>query len=425
MAALPTGEVLKPADAEQLGEALRWAVAETRPLEVVGGGSKRQLGRPVQSAALLDLSALSKIENYEPEELVLSARAATPLAEIEAALAARDQMLAFEPADYGRLYATANDCANGAANGSRATLGGALACNLSGPRRIKAGAARDHLLGFKAVSGRAETFKAGGRVVKNVTGYDLCKLLAGSYGTLAVMSEVTIKVLPAPERTRTVLLFGLDDAAAIGALGAAVASPHEVSGAAHLPVPAARRSAVAYVSGAGAAVTAVRVEGFGPSVLARCAALRAQLGDLGAIEELHSKHSLTLWQEVRDATLLGAGAEGGAPRSLWRLSVPPSEGPGVAARLQAESEAEALFDWAGGLVWLAVAPSADAAHEAVRASVAAAGGHATLIRAAPEVRATVPVFQPQPPALAALSARIKANFDPAGVLNPGRMYAGV
>ncbi len=421
MAALPTGEVLKPADAEQLGEALRWAVAETRPLEVVGGGTKRQLGRPVQSAALLDLSALSKIENYEPEELVLSARAATPLAEIEAALAARDQMLAFEPADYGRLYATANDCANG----SRATLGGALACNLSGPRRIKAGAARDHLLGFKAVSGRAETFKAGGRVVKNVTGYDLCKLLAGSYGTLAAMSEVTIKVLPAPERTRTVLLFGLDDAAAIGALGAAVASPHEVSGAAHLPVPAARRSAVAYVSGAGAAVTAVRVEGFGPSVLARCAALRAQLGHLGAIEELHSKHSLTLWQEVRDATLLGAGAEGAAPRPLWRLSVPPSEGPAVAARLQAETEAEALFDWAGGLVWLAVAPSADAAHEAVRASVAAAGGHATLIRAAPEVRATVPVFQPQPPALAALSARIKANFDPAGVLNPGRMYAGV
>ena len=193
---------LAPTDADGLADTVRWAVAGEHPLEVVAGGSKRDFGRPVQSAATLSLAAFDGIVDYQPSELVLTAKAATPLATIEAAIEAERQMLAFEPADYAPLL--------GSAGG--ATLGGALACNLSGPRRIKAGAARDHFLGAHAVSGRGERFKAGGRVVKNVTGYDVCKLLAGSYGTLALMHEVTVKVLPAPERTRTVLVYGLEPA---------------------------------------------------------------------------------------------------------------------------------------------------------------------------------------------------------------------
>ena len=401
---------LAPADADGLADAVRWAVAGEHPLEVLAGGSKRALGRPVQSAATLSLAAFDGIVDYQPSELVLTAGAATPLATIEAAVEAERQMLAFEPADYGPLLGAAEP----------ATLGGALACNLSGPRRIKAGAARDHFLGMHAVSGRGERFKAGGRVVKNVTGYDVCKLLAGSHGTLALMHEVTIKVLPAPERSRTVLVFGLEPAAAVEALGAALGSAHEVSGAAHMPAEVAARSAVSYVSGAGAAATAVRVEGFPASVEARCAALRELLGRFGAVEELHSKNSATLWREIRDVRPF-AGEDG----PLWRLSVPPASGATVAARLAEAADARALFDWGGGLVWLAVGGAPDAGEAAVRAAASALGGHATLVRADAPTRAARAVFQPQAAGLAALTARIKRAFDPTGVLNPGRMYAGV
>ena len=427
-------ESLAPTDADGLADAVRWAVAGEHPLEVLAGGSKQTLGRPVQSAATVSLAAFDGIVDYQPSELVLTAQAATPLAAIEAALEAERQMLAFEPADYGTLLRAPGGAdlrATGGADlrapGSAdlrapggATLGGALACNLSGPRRIKAGAARDHFLGMHAVSGRGERFKAGGRVVKNVTGYDVCKLLAGSYGTLALMHEVTVKVLPAPERTRTVLVFGLEPAAALDALGAALGSAHEVSGAAHMPAEIAARSAVSYVSGAGAAVSAVRVEGFPASVEARCEALRALLGPFGAVEELHSKNSATLWREIRDVRAFADDS-----RPLWRLSVPPASGAAAAARVAEAADVRALFDWGGGLLWLAVDGAPDAGEVAVRAAAMAVGGHATLVRADAPTRAARAVFQPQATGLAALTARIKRAFDPTGVLNPGRMYAGV
>ena len=427
-------ESLAPTDADGLADAVRWAVAGEAPLEVIAGGSKQTLGRPVQSAATLSLAAFDGIVDYQPSELVLTAQAATPLATIEAALEAERQMLAFEPADYGPLLRASGGADFRAPGGADlrapggadlrapggATLGGALACNLSGPRRIKAGAARDHFLGMHAVSGRGERFKAGGRVVKNVTGYDVCKLLAGSYGTLALMHEVTVKVLPAPERTRTVLVFGLEPAAALDALGAALGSAHEVSGAAHMPAEIAARSAVSYVSGAGAAVSAVRVEGFPASVEARCEALRALLGPFGAVEGLHSKNSATLWREIRDVRAFADDS-----RPLWRLSVPPASGAAAAARVAEAADVRALFDWGGGLLWLAVDGAPDAGEVPVRAAAMAVGGHATLVRADAPTRAARAVFQPQATGLAALTARIKRAFDPTGVLNPGRMYAGV
>ena len=427
-------ESLAPTDADGLADAVRWAVAGEAPLEVIAGGSKQTLGRPVQSAATLSLAAFDGIVDYQPSELVLTAQAATPLATIEAALEAERQMLAFEPADYGPLLRASGGADLRAPGGADlrapggadlrapggATLGGALACNLSGPRRIKAGAARDHFLGMHAVSGRGERFKAGGRVVKNVTGYDVCKLLAGSYGTLALMHEVTVKVLPAPERTRTVLVFGLEPAAALDALGAALGSAHEVSGAAHMPAEITARSAVSYVSGAGAAVSAVRVEGFPASVEARCEALRALLGPFGAVEELHSKNSATLWREIRDVRAFADDS-----RPLWRLSVPPASGAAAAARVAEAADVRALFDWGGGLLWLAVDGAPDAGEVPVRAAAMAVGGHATLVRADAPTRAARAVFQPQATGLAALSTRIKRAFDPTGVLNPGRMYAGV
>ena len=409
-------EVLKPTDAAQACDVVAWAAAGEAPLEVVCGGSKRALGRPVEAGHRLDLSGLAGVTLYEPAELVMSARPGTGLAEIEAELAAHHQQLAFEPPDLGPLL-------GGAAGVG--TIGGVVACNLSGPRRIKAGAARDHFLGVAAVTGRGEAIKAGGRVVKNVTGYDLCKLFAGAYGTLAVMTELTFKVMPAAEKTRTVLIAGLDDGAANQAMTAALASPHDVSAAAHLPAAAAARSGVSYVSGAGAGVTALRVEGPAPSAEHRCRELCEMLAGHGAVEELHGHNSGALWREVGSVAAF-CGQPG---RVVWRLSVPPASGAAVAARILGQADGEAFYDWGGGLVWLSLPASDDEPGDGgaalVRAAVAEAGGHATLIVADAARRGAEAVFEPQEPGLAALTDRVKQGFDPHRILNPGRMYAGV
>lgn len=409
-------EGFRPDDAEQVREAVAWAATEGETLELRGAGTKRGLGRPPEGRYVLDLSGLRGITLYEPEELVMSARAGTPLAEIESALAENRQRLAFEPG--GR---SPTDDAGGEADAPTAgTIGGAFVCNLSGPRRITAGAARDHLLGVKCVTGRGEAIATGGRVVKNVTGYDLCKLLAGSWGTLAALTEVTFKVVPAGEKTRTVLIYGLEDGAAAEAMAGAAGSPHEVSGLAHLPAVVAARSALSRIADPGMAVTALRLEGHGPSVEYRSRALRDAFAEAGRVEELNGRESRRFWREVGDApTLLGDERE-----IVWRLSVPPTAGPATVAEIAAAMPLAACYDWAGGLVWLGLEGDG-AGDEVVRAAADRVGGHATLVRAPEPVRARVPVFHPQPPALAALTARIKEGFDPRGILNPGRMYAGM
>lgn len=403
----------RPTEDTQVCDVVAWAVSEGTPIEIVGHGTKSGFGRAVNLSATLDTGELSDITYYEPSELALSARAGTPLAEIEAKLAENQQQLAFEPPDLGPLF--------GAPKG-QATIGGIVSCNLSGPRRVKAGAARDHFLGVSAVSGRGELFKSGGRVVKNVSGYDLCKVLAGSYGTLAVLTDITLKVLPAPEKTRTVLAFGLDDAVAVQAMGEAARSTLEPSALAHLPKSIAEGSDVSYVAQAGSSVTAIRVEGTEQSVLYRCERLRDLLGRHGTVEELHGHNSGALWRGVAN---VGPFVER-ADRVVWRLSVPPASAAAFVADISRACDAAWFYDWAGGLVWLSIDPNAeDGGAQAVRGALARAGqgGHATLVRADPELRARVPVFQPQPEALAALSARLKSQFDPSGVLNPGRMAA--
>jgi glycolate oxidase FAD binding subunit len=406
---------LKPRDAKEVEAAIQWAAAEGKALEVIGAGSKRGIGRPSQSDTTLDVSGLSGVTLYEPEELVLSAKAGTPLAEITALVATHEQELAFEPIDYGPLL-------GGGAGG--ATIGGVIAANLSGPRRIKSGAARDHFLGLMAVSGRGETFKSGGRVVKNVTGYDLCKLLAGSWGTLAVMTDVTLKVLPRAETTQTLLLLGLDDAAAVQAMTVAMGSACDVSGAAHLPAVVAARVPVREVVSAGRAVTALRLEGVAPSVVHRRAALETLMKRFGSLAHLADAESLALWQAVRD--VIPFTASGGDERPVWRLSASPARGGEIGSRIAGEADAEVLYDWAGGLIWVALPPREDAGAALVRGALAASGGgHATLIRAPAAVRAAVEVFQPQDEGIAALSRRVKDGFDPLRLLNAGRMWAGV
>ena len=385
---------IKPRDAKELRQAVEWALGEGITLDVRGGGSKIALGKPIACDQILDLSGLSGIVDYAPEELVVTLRAGTPMREVEALLAQRNQMLAFEPPDLGPLLGQ---------EAGQGTLVGAVSANFAGPRRLSAGAARDHLLGFSGVNGRGEAFKSGGKVMKNVTGYDLSKLLSGSWGTLAVLDEVSVKVLPAPDQTRTLILHGLSDVDAVRAMCAAMGSPHDVSGAAHLSNK-----------------TALRIEGVGPPVEARLAGLRALLADSGAsaMEDLGTLESRTFWREVRDVAPLGATSD----EMVWKISCPPSEGPAIVARIRAQHPmAKAFYDWSGGLVWLALPSSEDADHLRVRAALGPTGGHATLIRAPQAVRAAVPVFNPQSAALVVLSARVKQSFDPKGLFNPGRI----
>jgi glycolate oxidase FAD binding subunit len=402
-------DTLKPRDAKEVEDAVRWALGNDKALELAGQGTKRSIGRPSQTDATLDLSALSGVTLYEPEELVLSAKAGTPLAEIEALLEMNNQALGFEPMDYGPLL-------GGAAG--QGTLGGAIAVNLSGPRRLKMGAARDHFLGVSAVTGRGETIKSGGRVVKNVTGYDMCKLIAGSWGTLAAITDITIKVLPKSETEATVIVSGLDDARAALAMSAAMGSPFDVSAAAHLPDHVA--SWFGGLPNAEAA-TALRLEGHAPSVAHRKQALAALLKDFGPVAILDVKESQALWRGVREVAPFAGDAARARP--LWRISTAPGKGHEIANLIT--PAAQMFYDWAGGLVWVAMPIPDEPDAAAIRKAVATVGGHATLIRAPASVRASVAVFEPEAPGVAALSKRVKDSFDPKGVLNPGRMWAGV
>jgi glycolate oxidase FAD binding subunit len=340
--------------------------------------------------------------------MVMSARAGTPLKQIEADLADRGQMLAFEPVELGPLVGV---------EAGQASIGGVFATNISGSRRISAGAARDHLLGVRGVNGRGEMFKSGGRVMKNVTGYDLCRGLSGSWGTLAVLSEVTFKVLPVPEDTGTLILLGLPDEFAGQVMCTAMASPFEVSGAVHLQSPLVARLEHQALAAQGEAVTALRLENFAKSVAYRKEQIKGLLKVYGAIHELDRQNSLEFWGELRRLSMLRKSK---AP--VWRISTSPTAGTKVVAAISAYMQCHAFYDWSGGLIWAEVLSTTDAGAADVRRVIATHGGHATLIRAEPEVRAGVEVFQPLEAGLERLSRKLKAAFDPAGILNPGRMY---
>ncbi len=404
-------EPLRPAADWELASMIAGFASRNQPIEIVGNRTKSRVGRPMQTAATITTQSLRGIKLYEPTELVMSAQAGTPLAQIEAELAGNRQMLAFEPIDLGP--------ATGGVAGVQ-SVGGVFAANLSGARRVTAGAARDHLIGVKGVNGRSEVFKSGGRVMKNVTGYDVARGLAGSWGTLAVMTELTFKVLPWPESATTLVYAGLPDEFAIELLCAAMGTPYEVSGAAHLSAGLSRRLGHSSLAAAGAALTAVRLENFTQSVAYRKQRLADVLSVYGAPIELDYGETLALWGELRQLRVLSD-----MPSCLWRISTSPRNGPKVVAAIRRHMAAEAYYDWSGGLVWLEVPSSADAGASDIRRAVAVPGGHATLIRADPQVRASVDVFQPQTPTLERLTRNLKAAFDPHGILNPGRMYSGV
>jgi glycolate oxidase FAD binding subunit len=359
---------MRPQNERELAEAVRDAAG---PLRVQGGGT-----RPVGAGAgeVLETGGLAGVRLHEPEALTLVAGAGTALAEVEAVLAGARQKLAFEPVRWGPVLGAAGE----------STIGGVVAANVSGPRRVQAGAARDALIGVRFVDGRGEVITNGGRVMKNVTGYDLVKLLAGSWGTLGVLSEVSFKLLPVAGAEATLVLPELGAGDAVAAMAAALGSPYDVSGAGWMP-------------GVGAVV---RVEGLAESVAYRAGRLTALLQRFGAVR-VEREGSGALWRALGEVAPLQ-----GLTGDLWRFSVMPSQAPGVVARLRCP----VVLDWGGGLIWAVLPAGADA-----RALAAPYSGHATLMRGAGAA------FEPEAPAVAAISAALRARFDPRGILNPGRM----
>ncbi len=402
-------ESARPGSERELQRLIAEAARAEMPVEIIGAGTKRTVGRPVNSGMVISTAELNGVTLYEPTELVMGAKAGTPLADIEQRLADKGQMLAFEPIDLGPVL-------GGPVNGG--TVGAAFATNFSGSRRVMAGGARDHLLGIEAITGAGQSFRGGGRVMKNVTGYDLCRAVGGSWGTLAVMTNVTFKVLPKPERTGTLVILGLDDTSGIEALCAALGTPFEVTGAVHLQEPLASRLHDKSLAAAGKAVTAVRIENFASSVRYRLDRLKEALRAFGEIHELDEADAIAFWNELRQLSPLQ-----GSTAPLWRLSTTPRSGPAVVAAIKRYMECRAFYDWSGGLVWAEVLDTADAGAADIRRVIASHGGHATLIRAAPAVRASIDVFQPLEPDLAAITRGIKAVFDPKDILNRGRLLA--
>ncbi len=380
---------LSVSSAAEAASAILDAASSGEKLEIRGRGTKAAIGKPERAGRVLDASGIAGIVDYDPAELVLTLRPGTPLAEVEALLAQRGQMLAFEPLDLAPVLGA------GLGAGATATIGGTVAAGLAGARRLTRGGVRDHLLGFTAVSGRGEIFVAGGKVVKNVTGYDLPKLLARSWGRLALMTELTLKVLPAPREQETHVIRGLSPAAAYAAMARALGSQAEIAAVAYVPAQAPLAS-----------VTAFRFEGFAPSIAARVPMLAAALAGQD-IEYLSD--GLSFWAELRDVSALGGAAQ------LWRIILPAREMPRLAELLDAERAAW-LADWAGGLIWAGW----KGAPQILRDAVFSLGGHAGLVRADAETRSRVPAFHPLPPLLASLEARVRRAFDPAGVFENGR-----
>jgi glycolate dehydrogenase FAD-binding subunit len=398
-----------PGAVEEVAHLIAEAADTRTPIEIMGRGTKREIGRPVRYGTVLSTENLSNIPIYEPSELVLVAQTGAPLSQIEQLLADNDQELPFEPVDLGPVLGFGT---------GQATIGGVIAANLSGSRRIHSGSARDHVLGVQAVNGRGEIIRSGGRVMKNVTGYDLARAMSGSWGTLGVMTEVALKVLPAQREMRTIICFGLDDRTAVEALCLALGTPFEVSGTVHMHDGLAAHFSEREIASSAKSVTAIRVENFPASARYRSNRLKQMLQAYAPSLELDTVPSRIFWEEVRTLRMFQDRSD----RPLWRISTQPTIAPKLVGAVARKIEVRALYDWSGGLIWLETPPISDAGAVEIRRTVAEFGGHATLVRADAAVRGAVDVFQPLDPPLMSLTASLKQTFDPVGILNPGRMY---
>jgi len=389
--------VISPSSEQEISDLVRQAPSQQQTFALTGGGTHQPIGRPFKAKTRMAIHDLTGITLYEPREMVLSAQAGTPLSAIETILAEHHQILPFEYVDYRSVLGTTGE----------ATLGGLVATHISGPRRIRLGALRDHVIGVRFVNGRGEIIKSGGRVMKNVTGLDLVKLMCGAYGTLGVLTEVTLKLLPAPKAFISLALDGLDDAQAIVALSKALGSPFEVSAAAHLP------AGVMYNQ----AVTVMRLENWPDAIAHRTTALSQLCSSFGKVRLIEGEASLNLWRAIGNVMPFAADQQ----QAVWRVSTAPSRAAHVVRTIAHSRPIRHFYDWGGGLIWIATAQDQDCGAGVIRAALEGQG-HATLLRASSEQRSAIDVFEPLSQAHHQLVERLKLSFDPHRLFNPHIMY---
>ncbi len=386
--------LVEPDSEQEIAACIKNAYSQVTPVEIIGGGTRSGLGHRVIANSKIGLGNHAGIKLYEPEALTLVAKAGTPLAQVQKLLLENAQRLPFEPMSHCAVFGTKEN----------STIGGVVACNISGPRRIQAGACRDSLVGIRFVDGKGKIIKNGGRVMKNVTGLDLVKLLCGSHGTLGVITEVAFKVLPIAEREATLGISGLSVEAAVSTLSQALATPFDITGAAH------------FADYKGKSLTLMRVEGFSNQVDYRLSGLQNTLGENLDAQIIEGKEHTDLWRSVQDVKSFNE-----TELPLWRISTKPSEAPVIYSAVCRQFDAKFIFDWGGGLIWIQTEDSSIKCVEEIRKIISRCGGHATLVRGSDELRRVTSVFQPQSRRIAELSKFIRKKFDPAGILNPGRL----
>ncbi|MGH1352109.1 MAG: glycolate oxidase subunit GlcE [Methyloligellaceae bacterium] len=380
-----------PQTEEELADIIKEAAASGNTIRIKAGGSRQALGHHTETSRSLSTTAMSGVTHYNPGALSLVVKAGTPVSSLDQILAESGQRLAFEPMDYRAILKTES---------TEPTIGGVVACGISGPRRIRVGACRDALIGVRFVNGKGEIIKNGGQVMKNVTGYDLVKFMSGSFGTLGVLTELSFKTSPLPETEATFVITGMDEITANRYMSKALQKPLDITGAAHIPSEEAK--------------TYLRLEGPADFVATRINALQNLLDAQYKTEVLYNHDNTEVWKNIRDVNLF-AEEQG----DIWKISVKPTDGPLYMKDLKEKISCQHYYDWAGGLIWLLTSDNTEETALPVRNTLEKFGGHATLVRASDSVRKTVPVFQPEPSVLESLSMRIKNKFDPGAILNPG------
>jgi glycolate oxidase FAD binding subunit len=387
------------------------------PLEIIGSGSKKEIGKPLQCAQTLNLSKLNGIIEYLPEELYIKVKAGTSIEKIENRLKKNNQQLAFEPIDFGYLF-------QGKSNSG--TAAGHVACNISGPRRFKVGSIRDHILGFKAVNGRGEIIKSGGTVVKNVTGYDLSKLICNSYGTLAAITEVTFKVLPTSEESKTLVIHNQSIDYAPEYLERAISSSNEVSGATFLPTEPICNNCEMNIENTfklndlkkKGSMTAIRIEGSKKSTNERLKNLIKELKLLESnISVLETLQSEIFWKKIKNLEFFSL-----TKNNIFRIVIPPSEC--IKLIYEIPNNFKYFVDWGGALIWVEACELSEQKFESIRRKVVSHGGYITMIKNSNYLPYVEDVFTINNVRFN-ISQSIKKSFDPKGILNPGKMYTGI
>ena len=412
-----SNSIVYPQNEREVSNSIKKFYKSNIPIELIGTGSKRKIGRPLQCAKILNLSKLNEIIEYQPEELYIKVKASTSIKQIEKELKKNKQQLAFEPIDFGYLLNGKSDYG---------TAAGQVSCNISGSRRFKVGSVRDHILGFRGVNGRGEIIKSGGVVVKNVTGYDLCKLICGSYGTLVALTEITFKVLPSPEESKTLVIHKQKLESAVDFLDQSISSSNDISGAIFLPKEPEVPGCVMNIEKTfklndlkhGGSITAIRIEGSRNSINQRFKNLIKELKiinlDLSTLEVYQSE---IFWNKVKSLEFFS-----NSKNSILRIVIPPSEC--VKLIYQLSNKYKYYLDWGGALMWMEAFELSEEMFESIRKKVVKLGGYVTMIKNSDYLPYVDDVFTINRDRFN-ISQNIKKSFDPKGILNSGKMYTGI